>query len=51
MHKPSGITRNELLAASGVPSGGNMTSILMELETSGFICRMTPFGRTEREEG
>jgi hypothetical protein len=48
-HKPSGLTRNELVAASGVPSGGNMTSILMELETSGFICRMTPFGRAERD--
>ena len=47
--KPSGLTRNELIAASKVPSGGNMSLILSELETSGFVCRMTPFGRTERD--
>jgi hypothetical protein len=29
--------------------GGDMTTILDELETSGFICRMVPFGRTSRD--
>ena len=47
--KPSGLTRNEIIAASKVPSGGNMSLILSELEASGFVCRMTPFGRTERD--
>lgn len=26
-----------------------MSLILSELEASGFVCRMTPFGRTERD--
>ena len=47
--KPSGLTRNEIIAASRVSGGGNMSLILSELETSGFICRMSPFGRTERD--
>ena len=47
--KQAGLTRQELVRASHLPSGGNMTTILMELETSGFICRTVPFGRTMRD--
>jgi hypothetical protein len=47
--RQSGLTRQELVRASRLPSGGNMTTILTELETSGFICRTVPFGRTMRD--
>jgi hypothetical protein len=47
--KQTGLTRQELVRVSRLPSGGNMTNILMELETSGFICRSVPFGRTMRD--
>jgi len=47
--KQAGLTRQELVRATRLPSGGNMTTILMELETSGFICRTVPFGRTMRD--
>lgn len=47
--KQCGLTRQELVAPSRLPTGGNMTTILAELETSGFICRTRPYGRTTRE--
>lgn len=47
--KQSGLTRQELVAASGLATGGTMTVTLNELETSGFICRSRPFGRTSRD--
>jgi hypothetical protein len=47
--KQSGLSRDELIAATGMASGGTMTAILQELETSGFIAMTTPFGRTARD--
>jgi len=47
--KQQGLTRGELLELTRMPSGGNMTTILEELEASGFIRRVIPFGRTERD--
>jgi hypothetical protein len=48
--KQSGLSRQELAAATGLTTGGNMSIILSELETSGFICSMTPFGRAARDK-
>ncbi len=47
--KLCGLSRRELVAETGFPSGGNMTTILTELEQSGFIQRTVPFGRTQRD--
>ena len=47
--KPSGLTRNELIEKTKLPSGGNMTTILTELEQSDFILRTVPFGRSQRD--
>ena len=38
-----GLTRNEVLKKSKVPSGGTLSKTLMELEQSGFIERYTPY--------
>lgn len=47
--KQSGLTRKEIISASKMPSGGNITTILDELESSDFICKSQPFGRAKRE--
>lgn len=47
--KRGGLTRNELLRALGVRSGGGITQILENLEEAGFISSTTPFGRTSRD--
>jgi hypothetical protein len=47
--KPSGLTRTELLAAAGLPSGGTATRRLDELAESGFIQMSVPFGRREKD--
>ena len=47
--KPTGLTRGELITKTKFPSGGNMTTILTELEQSGFILRTIPFGRSQRD--
>lgn len=47
--KASGLQRQELVAAAKLPSGGNLTTILDELEASGFVQRIVPFGRTARD--
>jgi hypothetical protein len=39
--KQSGLTRKEIISASKMPSGGNVTTILDELESSDFICKLT----------
>lgn len=44
-----GLTRNELLRALGVGSGGGSTQILENLEEAGFISSAIPFGRTSRD--
>jgi uncharacterized protein len=45
----SGMTRQELRANTGLPSGGRLTTVLSELESTGFILRTVPFGRTVRD--
>ena len=47
--KQQGLTRGEILTATKSPSGGNISTILEELETSGFILRTIPFGRAGRD--
>jgi hypothetical protein len=47
--KREGLTRNELLAATGLPSGGSASRHLDELAESGFIHPALPFGRKERD--
>lgn len=47
--KQSGLTRKEIIHASKMPSGGNISTILDELESSDFICKLQPFGRAKRE--
>lgn len=44
-----GLTRNELLGATGMPSGGGMSEVLEELEASGFIMRTPQFGRGKKD--
>jgi len=43
--KSKGISRNELLAATNISSGGTATRILEELEESGFIESYIPYGK------
>jgi hypothetical protein len=47
--KPSGVSRQELTRISAMPSGGNLSTILTELEASGFVMRTVPYGRTTRD--
>lgn len=44
-----GLTRNELLAATGLRSGGWTTAVIEELEASGFIMRTPQFGRDKKD--
>ncbi|WP_188507867.1 AAA family ATPase [Parapedobacter pyrenivorans] len=43
--RPMGLTRAQLLEISGLDTGGGVTSALDELEESGFIIRLHPFGK------
>jgi hypothetical protein len=45
----SGINRAALLDKSGLRSGGGASSTLEELEASGFITRVSPYGRQLRD--
>lgn len=47
--KQSGLTRKELTHATRLPTGGSLTTILKELETTGFILQAIPFGKTTRD--
>jgi uncharacterized protein len=47
--KPGGLTRTELLAAAGLPSGGTATARLAELAESGFIQMSVPYGKCEKD--
>lgn len=47
--KRSGLSREELTAATKISTGGRLTSILSELEATGFVLRVIPFGRTSRD--
>jgi predicted AAA+ superfamily ATPase len=46
--KAKGLTREELIAHTGMPSGGNTTNILKELEESGFIRKYSSYGKKEK---
>lgn len=46
--KARGLTRDELIAASGLPNGGGTTKVLDELEASGFIRRYLPFDKKRK---
>lgn len=45
----SGVSRNELLAALKVESGGGINRRLTELEEAGFIARIPPYGKRKKE--
>lgn len=45
----SGLSRNALLDAVALPSGGGVSVILENLEQAGFVTRVIPFGRTSRD--
>ena len=48
-NKRSGLTRDEIIKATGLSSGGSLTDVLEELELSGFIRRYDDFcGSTDR---
>ncbi len=44
-----GLTRTEIVVHTNMESGGAISSILNELETSGFIQSIRPFGKQQRE--
>lgn len=46
---PGGLTRTELLEATGLTSGGTATRRLDELAESGFIRSSVPFGKREKD--
>jgi hypothetical protein len=47
--KRVGLTRNDLLAAARLESGGGATTILRNLDEAGFTSTNVPFGRTARD--
>ncbi|MEZ4223433.1 MAG: ATP-binding protein [Polyangiaceae bacterium] len=47
--KKSGMTRGELIEAAGLSTGGGTTTLLEELEESGFLLRVGSFGRDVRD--
>jgi len=47
--KARGLSREELIAASGLPNGGGATKVLHELEASGFIRRYLPFNKKVKD--
>jgi uncharacterized protein len=47
--KPGGLTRNQLMEACALSSGGNTSKMMDELLQSGFILVYFPFGKNVRE--
>jgi AAA+ ATPase superfamily predicted ATPase len=47
--KTKGLTRNEILAATKLQSGGSFSEILKNLENCGFIRRYSPPNKSKRE--
>lgn len=47
--KPKGLGREEIVKLSGIKDGGALTTILRELEESGFISKSVPFGKKIRD--
>jgi AAA+ ATPase superfamily predicted ATPase len=48
--KWKGVTQNEIVKLSGIPSGGTLTRMLTELELSGFISSTQPFANIKKEK-
>lgn len=48
--KWKGVTQNEIVHLSGIPSGGTLTRMLEELELSGFISSTQPFVNLKKEK-
>ena len=47
--KNKGLTRSEILATSKLLTGGGVTTVLNELTESGFIEKIYPFGKKEKD--
>ena len=47
--KNKGFTRREILKTGKLLTGGGITSVLNELTESGFLDKIYPFGKKERE--
>ena len=47
--KPRGLSRDGIIQFSGVKNGGTLTTVLRELEESGFISKSFPFGKKIRD--
>lgn len=47
--KKQGLTRNEIITACNLSSGGTTTKLLSELEESGFITQYIPFDKTAKD--
>jgi uncharacterized protein len=47
--KPSGLTRNEIMTACKISSGGTTSKMVDELLQSGFILAYLPFGKNTRD--
>jgi uncharacterized protein len=43
--KNKGLTRSDIIAASGIASGGGLTTVLEELIACGFVQRVLPMGK------
>ena len=48
-NKPNGMTRNEIVEACQLSSGGTLTKLLDELLESGFISEHYPFNKTNKD--
>ncbi len=47
--KRRGLSRAELMDATGLPSGGRLGRWLRELEEAGFVARFVPYGKKQRD--
>jgi uncharacterized protein len=47
--KRRGLTRNEILQAAGIRTGGGSTAVLDELTESGFVLKTLPFAQAKKE--
>lgn len=47
--KSSGLTRNEIITAINIQSGGGVTQLLNDLEESGFISALVPFEKNMKD--
>ena len=47
--KKSGLTRNEIITASGLINSGELSIKLAELESCGFIRKYSPFGKKKKD--